>query len=390
MLNALASAGKEVVFISNATDHRMFHPRVKHVLIGYDFNEKRKLQGLLGLFSWTVTHRFFQPLFAHIEKAIKKAEVGSDPVIFFDYLDNSIGYMLKMKGLICEYINDIHGIATLEFESHIQNARSVAGKVSNHFKHYLIRKLDKKVFENADGFIFGSSTMCDYYEAHYDIKKKKKNIIPYVLGDEASERRIDEKLRNRISKDLGIAEGQFLVLFVGGYKPTAGVDDLIEAFELLYADHPDARLLLIGSGPLKALCVKLAESMQSKDHITFIDQIPYSQLLTYQSIANVIVCPDKDNPFSQYVIHIKYFDALLSGRLVINGAFNSVKEVNPGDSLSLSFQPSNVQDLYRKLKTCHEEFPALMEKYKEARAYTLRHLTYRSYIKGLDELVSRK
>src|SRR4030095_1949450 len=166
-------------------------------------------------------------------------------------------------------------------------------------------------------------------------------------------------------------------------KPTAGVDDLIVAFERLFKEYSNCRLLLIGNGPYRNYCIKLASDLRSNRRIHFIDHIPYSHLSTYQSLANVIVCPDKNNVYSHYVVHVKYFDALISGRLVINGAFESVKEINNNDFLSLTFEPSNVNDLYQKLKLCRENYELLIEKYKEVRNYVAKNHTYPSYIDKL-------
>lgn len=385
MLNSLASEGHEVVFISNATNYSMFDPSIKQLCIDYDFKDKRNLQGLLAIFSSAFVFKKYKSLFDKIAKALHLANVGKDPVYFFDYLDNSIGYVLKEQGLIAGYINDVHGIATIEFLNHIKNAKAFRSKLIYRLKYFLAYRLDKKVFESADGFIYGSDKMRKYYEGLYHLPDKKNYIIPYVLGEEAVNRRIDEQLRADLIKEFNLQPGDFVLLFVGTYKPTAGVDDLIKAFDRLLKTYPNCKLILIGKGPAKDECLLLASRLRSKANIRFIDQIPYSQLLTYQSLANVVVCPDKANLYSQYVIHVKYFDALISGRLVINGAFESVKEINVNDFLSLTFAPSDVDDLYEKLKLCREQYEAFIEKYKNTRNYTARNLTYSNYIKMFEE-----
>lgn len=379
LLNSLASSGNEVVFISNARDHGMFHSSIRHVFIDHQFDKKRKFQGLLSLFPFIIAYYQFKKLFDKIKIALQTAEVKNEPVYFFDYLDNSIGYILKRKKIISRYINDVHGIATLEFQSHVNNSKTIGSKVGNRFKLYMVDKLDKKVFENADGLIYGSENMKNYYESKYHLKDKHSCIIPYLLGEDAINRKIDLELRDRLITDMGLRQDSFVILFVGTYKPTAGVDDLMVAFDQLFSQYPNCRLLLIGTGPSRDYCSKIAEGLTSRAAIKFVDRIPYSQLFTYQSLANVVVCPDKDNPYSHYVIHVKYFDALISGKLVINGAFESVKEINPHDFLSLTFRPSDRQDLYEKLKLCREKYESLKEKYKHTREYTVQNLTYRSY-----------
>jgi glycosyltransferase involved in cell wall biosynthesis len=380
LLNALASSGHEVIFISNARRYEMFHASISHICVGYEFKEKRKFQSLLALFPYKIAYNQFKDIFSSIEMALQKANIGQDPVYFFDYLDNSFGYLLKKKKSITKYINDVHGIATLEFQSHVANSKSVFGKFINRLKYYLVDRLDNKVFEYADGLIYGSENMRKYYEHRYNLENKKACVMPYLLSDDAVRREINSELRDRVLREWGLQPGDFVMLFVGTYKPTAGVDDLILAFDQLFREYSNCKLFLIGNGPSKIQCLKLADELKSKNAIRFIDSIPYNQLVTYQSLGNVIVCPDKDNPYSHYVIHVKYFDALISGRLVINGAFESVKEINPDDCLSLTFEPSNIDSLYDKLKLCRKEQHFLEKKYIETKNYVANNLTYHSFI----------
>jgi len=381
LLNSFALAGNEVVFISNAKRYEMFSHSIKHVFIGYEFRKKRVFQGLLALLQYRFAYYRFNKLFRKIKAALLTVEIRNEPIIFFDYLDNSIGYVLKRKGIIAKYVNDIHGIATIEFLNHIKNSKSIKRKLVNKLKYYLAYKLDKKVFRFADYLIYGSENMKMYYEKLYNLKSKKYFIIPYLLDENVINRKIDIELKNRLEYEFKITPESFVVLFVGSYKPLAGIDDLIKAFELLHAEYKDCKLLLIGNGPYKNDCVKLANKLKSKTNINFVEHIPYSQLVTYQSLANVIVCPDKNNLFSHYVIHVKYFDALVSGKIVIIGAFDSVLEINKNNFLSLTFEPSDVNDLYRKLKLCKEKFGELTEIYQTSSDYVAKHFTYGPYLK---------
>lgn len=380
IVNSLASNGHEVTLISNAKRFQMFHPSIKHISIGYEFESKRSFQGYLALFHYSVVYFKYKALFKKIGKSLKYLSNEMEAIYFFDYLDNSIGYVLKKKKLISKYINDIHGIATIEFKNHIKNSRSLKSRIVGWIKYKLVYWLDKKVFEFADGFIYGSEKMKKYYDSMYNLGDKKSVIMPYLLGSNAVNRKVDLDLKMKLQDGLKLLPDDFVILFVGTYKPTAGVEDLIMAFEMMFDYFKMSKLILIGGGPNKNHCLKLASLSVARDNIHFIDNVPYSELLTYQNIADVVVCPDRENPYSNYVIHVKYFDALISGKLVINGAFESVKEINVSDSLSLTFEPSNIKDLFNKLKLCKDDFVHLSEKYRETKKYASENLTYASYL----------
>lgn len=383
MLNSLAAQGHEVVFLSNAENYKSFHPAIEHVCIGYDFQEKRKMQGLLALLPASVVYRQFGSLFSKVEVAIERAGVGNMPVCFFDYLDNTIGYLLKARGVIKSYINDIHGISTIEQSYQRSIASSSYQRWVHSGKYFLVNSLDRKVFEGAAGLIYGSSSMQNYYERLYRLEGKQSFVIPYLVGEDALKRQPDATRQQELKAELGLTEQDFVVLFIGTYKQTGGMDDLIKAFDLLHRDRAASKLILIGGGPYKEYCVKLAKELPAANAIHFISHIPYAEMATYQSLAHVIVCPDKENPFSQHVVHVKYFDALISGQLVINGAFDSVKEINKNEELSLTFKPSDVADLHAKLVYCHDHYEELRKKYAGVREYVAQHLTYKAYAKDL-------
>jgi glycosyltransferase involved in cell wall biosynthesis len=325
----------------------------------------------------------FRPLFSKIEAAIERAGVGSMPVCFFDYLDNTIGHLLKATGVIQSYINDIHGIVPIE-QLYLQSIASNSYQRWVHrWKAFLVDNLDHKVFGGAAGFIYGSNSMKKYYEQRHQLEGKQSFVIPYLVGEDALKRQPDPARQRELKAQLGLTEQDFVVLFIGTYKQTGGMDDLIKAFDLLHRDIAASKLILIGGGPYKDYCVKLAQQLPAASAIHFISHIPYAEMATYQSLAHVIVCPDKENAFSQHVVHVKYFDALISGRLVINGAFDSVKEINKNEELSLTFKPSDVADLHAKLVYCHDHYKELCEKYAGVKEYVAQHLTYNAYVKNV-------
>lgn len=388
MLNSLAAQGHEVVFLSNAESYQSFHPAIEQVRIGYDFKDKRRIQGLAALLPARVVRQQFRPLFSKMEAAVERAGVGSAPVCFFDYLDNTIGYLLKATGAIQSYINDIHGIPPIEQQYLRSIANSSYQRLVHRWKYFLINTLDLKVFGGAAGFIYGSSSMQKYYEQRYGLEGKQSFVIPYLVGEDASKRQPDPARQAELKTQLGLSEQDFVVLFIGTYKQTGGMDDLIKAFDLLHHDKPASKLIMIGGGPDKEYCVKLAQQLPAAEAIHFISHIPYAEMATYQSLAHVIVCPDKENAFSQHVVHVKYYDALISGRLVINGAFDSVKEINKNDELSLTFKPSDVADLHAKLVYCHDHYEELRRKYAGVKEYVARHLTYNAYVKDMRFIAS--
>lgn len=386
ILNALANKGNEVIFISNAKVKNKFHNNIKHIPVNFEVNNKSKriLQGLTSFLPPKLVLFIYRKLFKIIQQCVDEVVLNNETVCFFEYLDNTIGYLLKVKDKKYKYVNDIHGVSTIEFQYQYQKTSNLLKKTVYYFKYLSSYYLDKKVFLNAEGFFYASNSMRNYYENLYTgIKEKKHCILPYLLGDVAAKNKINNSLYKELLENYNLSKKDFVLFFVGGYKPTAGVDDLILAFSSLQKQYKNLRMILIGEGPFKNKCVKLVKENQIVDKVILINRVPYEDLATYQSIASVIVCPDKQNPYSDLIVHLKYFDSLSSGKIVINGDFKSVKELNKEEFLSLNFKPSDVKDLSKVIENTILNFDSLENKYKNTKKYTIDNLTYKSLIDKL-------
>lgn len=383
VLNALVKTGAEVTLISNAENYSKFDPKIRHVFLGASLPKKAVFQALVALLPSRLVAAVFQKRLQPIIHTINENINEQTKLFFFEYLDNSLGFLLKGTGNIDHYYNDIHGVAPVEFDYQRKNAKNWRTKLLFRLKYDLADLLDRKVMENAKGIIYSSQGMEHYFAQKYRLANVQTYILPNLLADEVAGLEVDKDLAATIKQQYAIKEEETVLLFSGGYKPTAGVEDLVRVCEKLLVLRSDLRLILIGGGPAKKEVEDYVERHQLQDRIIFIERVDYHELPTYQSLADIIVCPDRMNAFSNMILHLKYLDALMANRIVLNGAFDSVLEINPNEELSLNFTPSDMVDLYDKLLFAIENKEILLSKYRWNRSYALRNLTYASAIKTL-------
>lgn len=385
LMNDYASLGNEVIFISNCpiSKHHLFQKNISLIYIDFSFSGKQKriLQALLSIFPVFVVKIFFLKLFKKLNETFKPFK--NEDIIFFEYLDNSIGYIAKKQKWVNGYINDIHGVATEEFWFQHSNTKSFIKRCIFKAKFLSSKLLDKKVFENALGIIFSSHAMQDYFEKHYNLKNVKKYVVPNLISSNAITQEIDTDLLKKISEKYQVEKNK-IVLFAGGFKQTGGITDLVLAFEKVINKKHDTILILIGDGKIMPQCKELVSKLDLDKSVYFLGRIPYNKLRTYQEIADVIVCPDKQNPFSDMILHLKYLDALISGKIVINGSFKSVQEINKDEFLSLNFTPSDIDSLANSISFALENKEELEIKYRCSKTYTAKNLTYSKYISVLE------
>ena len=385
VLNELSKKGHEVIFISNTQKHQLFEDKIQHIFIDFLFSrrDKRIFQGLLVILPMFLIKTKYSKLLDRLNEIFKN-KFDNEPIYFFEYLDNSIGYCLKSNKSIKSYINDIHGIATSEFKFQAANALSIKEKIIFNIKYKLSYQLDKKVFNHADGFIFASNAMKNHFSELYPkVIEKKCYVLPNLLSSNFDKDEIDFNLKNELLNKYQIKKSEKIFFFAGGLKKTGGVPDLIAAFSKIVNQY-ETRLIIVGDGPNMNECLQTVATLNLSKKVIFVGRIPYSQLRTYQDLASIIVCPDKQNDFSELIVHVKYFDSLISGKIVINGSFKSVKEINVNESLSIDFKPSDIESLSSALQFAIDNFEELNSKYKNNITYTVQNLTYSSFVSVLE------
>lgn len=98
------------------------------------------------------------------------------------------------------------------------------------------------------------------------------------------------KARNELAfrQTLGLAENAFVIGKIGRLAPLKGHADLFQAFAGLLPQYPQARLLLIGDGPLRAQLQAEAQSMGSRDKIIFAGLVPPAEVPRYVGIMDCL------------------------------------------------------------------------------------------------------
>ena len=145
------------------------------------------------------------------------------------------------------------------------------------------------------------------------------------------------------------------IVFFGRFAPHKGIDLLIEAFKIVKRSRPEARLHIIGDGPLRSQVAKMASSVENI-HIKI--ALPRRRLLESIKSAWMVVIPSYREGQG-----ISYLEAMAAGTPVISirspyNAFSSMVK-NGEEALITDPEPRSLavailklledEELYRKL-----------------------------------------
>ncbi|HXH16445.1 MAG TPA: TIGR04063 family PEP-CTERM/XrtA system glycosyltransferase [Sphingomonas sp.] len=139
---------------------------------------------------------------------------------------------------------------------------------------------------------------------------------------------------------LGL-DGADVVGFIGSFYDYEGLDDLIAAMPALVAARPNARLLMVGGGPMEAALRAQAEASPVADAIRFVGRVPHQEVERYYGLVDVLAYPRKRMRLTDLVTPLKPLEAMAQGRLVTASDVGGHRElIRDGDTGTL-FPPDD-------------------------------------------------
>lgn len=118
-----------------------------------------------------------------------------------------------------------------------------------------------------------------------------------------------------LAEQLDLGDGP-VIGFIGSFYDYEGLDDLVAAMPLLLARQPDARLLLVGGGPVADALKVQAEASPAAHAIRFVGRVPHDQVERYYALADVMAYPRKRSRLTDLVTPLKPLEAMAQGKLV--------------------------------------------------------------------------
>ncbi|MFC3100201.1 TIGR04063 family PEP-CTERM/XrtA system glycosyltransferase [Altererythrobacter lauratis] len=183
-------------------------------------------------------------------------------------------------------------------------------------KYRLIRALENHVVAGADRVVTICQGLNDDLVAR-GVPAGKLSIMPNgvdlaLFGTPAPR-------DGALAAELGLGDGPDagpVIGFIGSFYDYEGLDDLIAAMPALITRHPDARLLLVGGGPMADALQAQAQASPAAYAIRFVGRVPHDQVERYYALADIMAYPRKASRLTDLVTPLKPLEAMAQGKLV--------------------------------------------------------------------------
>ncbi len=160
------------------------------------------------------------------------------------------------------------------------------------------------------------------------------------------------------------------ILFVGNLTKRKGIENVIQAFDILRSNFNNVKLEIIGEGEEKESLIRFVNSKGLTNHITFRYNTPHEKLKQKYRDTDVFVLPSTIAENSPLTI----MEAMSQGTPVITTNIGGQKELVRDGYNGFLVEPGNSEDLAEKIKIIlqDEELRRKMSKncLKEARKFS--------------------
>ena len=168
------------------------------------------------------------------------------------------------------------------------------------------------------------------------VSKDIQNTIKQNFGNDIHTKVIpmgvDSALFHPDKKDPRIREqfdikGPFL-LYVGRLSEKKGVAYLLEAIPEIINQHPDAKLLVVGTGEEKQKLLQLSQKLNIGNNVVFIGALPNSELPAYFATADIFIGPSiKAEGGDTEGFGLTFVEAGMSGCIVVGTDVGGIGDI---------------------------------------------------------------
>ena len=191
---------------------------------------------------------------------------------------------------------------------------------------------DKWMADKADHVMTVSKAARDYMR---DVDGIKRDIEVVYLGFDFEQLAPNAAARARVRQEFDIGDDEFVVGYVGNFATGKGHRQLIEAFEKILNDVPNARLLMAGRGITRDIAPSASEKIIFAG---WRDDIP-----ACLNAMDLFVQPSLSEAFSQVLI-----EAMGTGLPVIATDVGGAREVIESSVNGILIAPDDADAIYRE------------------------------------------
>ena len=204
-------------------------------------------------------------------------------------------------------------------------------------------KMSKGICENADKLIAISKYTAQSYISEFHVPSDKIEIIPNAVDTNKFHPEVEGY---EIRKKLELKEKDHVVLFVGRLDCNKGIEYLLRSFSRINEEVSDAKLLIVGEGPVKRYIHTFTSKYPFKNSIIHVGHVSEEDLPKFYAASDLVVLPSLMEGFG-----ITLLEAMASGKPCVATRAGGVEDAVINGETGLVVPPADSYSLYHAIRT---------------------------------------
>lgn len=232
----------------------------------------------------------------------------------------------------------------------------------------------RRALEDATSIVTVSEAVAEYVN-RFDEAQGKISVHPNGVDD----RRFDpDKLAGLSDPD------SFTIGFVGSLKPWHGLETLADAFALLHNNVPNARLLIVGDGPVRSELSDRLDRLGVINHSRFAGKVSPSEVPRLLASMDVAVAPNlPPTETGDYFSPLKLFEYMAMRLAVVCSRSGQMAHIIRDRENGLLFTPGSARELAEKLTELSKDRRLRLKLGKSARESVELNHTWRIIVRDI-------
>ncbi|MEW6637187.1 MAG: glycosyltransferase family 4 protein [Actinomycetota bacterium] len=205
----------------------------------------------------------------------------------------------------------------------------------------LAEQAERYVLTGADAVLAVSKPLREY-AISLGVAPEKAHVVPNGVNTRLFRPDPpDPALKERWGLDDGPVLG-----FAGGLRPWHGVEVLPALLERLVRRHPDARLAVVGDGPLRGELERDVRERNLSESVVFTGWLPHEEVAVLMRTFDVALAPYPRPDHDFYFSPLKLFEYMACGVPVVAASLGQIEEVVRDGETGLLYPPGQQEALF--------------------------------------------
>lgn len=193
-----------------------------------------------------------------------------------------------------------------------------------------------------------------------------------------------------LGAELGIAEDELVIGYIGSIVDYEGIDDLIHAFyKLIIRSDFKVKLLIVGDGAALGEVQGLVTSLGLSEKVIFTGRVPHEEVPDYYSLVDITPFPRKPLPVTEAVSPLKPFEAMAMEKCVLASNVAALDEIIIEGENGMKFKKGDVESLSYVLENLLHDKDLRQKLARQSRKWVIENRDWRQISTKITDVYDR-